>query len=95
MLVETPYKKGDIITFKTAYGQEVVGKLENEDGSSITVGKPLSLVVTAEGLQLAPFLLTVDAGATVKLNNQTFLCVNKTVKAIADKYIKHTSDSTP
>jgi hypothetical protein len=44
MLIETPYKVGDVITIKLTSGEELVGKFEADDDTKIKVNKPLTLV---------------------------------------------------
>ena len=86
MLIETPYKKGDVVTLKTVAGQELIARYEGEDSSTVIVNKPLVTVVTQEGAVMAPFLYTVNMDTTIKLNNQQLLCVVKSAKEVADDW---------
>ena len=92
MLIDTPYKKGDVVTLKTVAGQELIARYEGEDSSTVIVNKPLVTVVTQEGAVMAPFLYTVNMDTTIKLNNQQLLCVVKSAKEVADDYLQRTSD---
>ena len=40
MLIEVPYKNGDVVTVKMKSGEELVGKLEASDDISIKIAKP-------------------------------------------------------
>ena len=55
MLIETPYKVGDVITIKLTSGEELVGKFEADDDTKIKVNKPLTLVAGQKGIGLQQF----------------------------------------
>lgn len=92
MLIEAPYKKGDVVTLKTNAGQELIARYESEDNNHTIVTKPLVTIITQEGAVMAPFLYTVNMDSTIKLNNQQLLCVVKSAKEVADDYIQRTSE---
>ena len=60
MIIETPYKDGDTVSFKLASGEEVVARLDKETNSSYKISKPMVLIVQAdESMGLAPFMFSV------------------------------------
>ena len=58
MLIETPYKVGDVVTIKLTSGEELVGKFEASDDTQIKINKPLTLVASEKGIGLQQFLFT-------------------------------------
>ena len=52
MLLETPYKIGDTVSFKLSSGEELVGRLESENDKSYTLNKPMVIIAQQQGLGL-------------------------------------------
>ena len=94
MLIQTPYKVGDIVSVKLSSGEEMVATLESENSTDVVLRKPLMLVAGQQGAGLAPFMFTVDQDAkyTVKLNN--IICIVKTAKDAASTYTQSTTGLT-
>jgi hypothetical protein len=46
MIIETPYKQNDTVTFKTTSGDEVIARFVEENDKTITVTKPMALMAT-------------------------------------------------
>jgi len=41
MLIEAPYKIGDVVSLKLSSGEEILGRLESEDTNNYTLKKPM------------------------------------------------------
>jgi hypothetical protein len=91
MLIETPYKVGDTVSIKLSSGEEMVARLENEGPEKITVHKPLMLTATPEGMGLAPYMFTVAQDSKFNLNISNVICIAKTEKNMANKYVESTT----
>ena len=65
MLLETPYKIGDTVSFKLSSGEELVGRLESENDKSYTLNKPMVIIAQQQGLGLAPFMFSVHQKANL------------------------------
>ena len=91
MLVEAPYQNGDVITMKSASGEEIIARLIVEDNGILTVSKPMTAVVHEQGIGMLPYLMTVSPNTNVKLNRSGLSVVAKTAKEIADEYTRQTS----
>lgn len=94
MIIETPYKNGDTITFKTVAGEEVVARLVEEKNDTLKVSKPLALTATQQGLGLVPFTFTVSPDADLLVNKNTLVFVAKTEKDMASQYVQQTTGLT-
>ena len=91
MLIETPYKKDDIVTIKLMSGEELVGKFEKEDDKQIQLHYPLTLIATEKGIGLQQFLFTAEVNRSYTVKHTAIsLCV-PTAKQFAEAYEKQTS----
>ena len=86
MLIEVPYKNGDVVTVKMKSGEELVGKLEASDDISIKIAKPLTLVASQQGIGLQPFLFTADINKSYVIKWEAITLVAPTKKEFADTY---------
>jgi hypothetical protein len=90
MLIQTPAKHGDTISIKLSSGEEMVARYEGQDSNNLMVHKPLMLTATQSGVGLAPYMFTTkDEKFELSLNN--IICVAKTDKDMADKYVESTT----
>ena len=94
MIIQTPYKVGDVVSIKLSSGEEMVATLESETKEHVILRKPLMLVAGQNGPGLAPFMFTVDQDAryTVKLNS--IICIVKTAKDATSTYTQSTTGLT-
>ena len=91
MIIESPYKEGDVVSIKLSSGEEMVARLEKENKDHVVIRKPLMLVAGDKGAGLAPFMFTVDQDAKVKLHTNTIICIVKTSKDATDTYTQSTT----
>lgn len=91
MIFETPYKQNDTVTIKTASGDEIVARFIEENDKTITIQKPLALMVTGQGIGLGPFAFTVSPDAKIKLHKTAILFIHKTEEDMAKQYVNSTS----
>ena len=91
MLIESPVKKGDIVSFKLSSGEEVVGRYEEETDTVYKVSKPLMLIHTPEGIGFGPYMMTVDAESKITININNVIGMAKTEANFAKTYIEGTT----
>jgi hypothetical protein len=94
MIIETPYKAGDVITCKTVAGEEIVARLVEEKGTKLKVSKPMALTASQQGLGMVPFTFTVNPETNIELNINTLVFVAKTDGEMAKQYIESTTGIT-
>lgn len=94
MIIQAPYKVGDVVSIKVSSGEEMIARLEEETSTHTTVRKPLMLVAGQQGMGLAPFMFTVDPEAKFKINTASIICIAKSVKDASDLYTQQTSGLT-
>jgi hypothetical protein len=91
MLIETPYKIGDTVSFKLTSGEEIVARLEAESDQTFTLHKPLVLIASQQGLGLAPFMFSVSPESKFHLQSRSVSCIAKTEQEIASQYTQQTT----
>jgi hypothetical protein len=91
MIIETPYKVGDVVSIKLSSGEEMIAKLEEETATHISVNKPLILVAAETGIGLSPFMFTVSPDAKVRVNINSIICIVKSAKDADNTYIQQTT----
>jgi len=91
MLIETPYKEGDTVSFKLSSGEEIVARLEKEDEKTYTLKKPMVLVAQQTGLGLAPFMFSVNPDGKFVLQASSVSCIAKTEDEIGKQYLSQTT----
>lgn len=94
MLIQTPYKVGDIVSVKLSSGEEMVATLEKENEKEVILKKPLMLVAGQNGAGLAPFMFTVDQDAKFSIKLNSIICIVKTAKDAASTYTQSTTGLT-
>lgn len=90
MLIETPYKVGDIVTLKVLGGDEVVGRL-HAIGDFVTINKPHAVMMGQQGFGLVPYIMTAGPDVKVDFKSEHIFSVVKTFEGVAKEYIKQTS----
>jgi hypothetical protein len=85
--------KGAVVTVKILGGDEVVARLDEDytKGKNIRLVKPLVVMMGQQGFGMMPFMLTAEHGTVVELSHDKILCVGKTLKEVADEYVRQTS----
>lgn len=91
MIIDIPYKQNDTITVRTTAGEEVVARFVEENDKSITIEKPMALVMSQQGIGLGPFCFSVAPNNKFSLNKSAVLFVHKTDPEIGKQYIQNTT----
>ena len=95
MIVETDYKKDDVVTMRIIGGEEVIGRLVDTTGDAYTIAKPYALVQMQKGLGLAPYVMTSDPSSKIKMSKGSIVCITKSNTQATNDYIKSTSGIVP
>jgi len=91
MLIEAPYKDGDIVTLKLTSGEELVGKLIEEKDNAYKIKTPLTLVMGQGGIGLQQYLFTAEVDKSHLFPKSSVTIITKTMKQFAEAYQKQTS----
>ena len=91
MLIEDHYKKGDVVSIKLSSGEEMIARLEEELGDTVTVVKPYILIAAQNGMALAPYMFTVAQETKIRLKINNVICIVKSAKDASDMYVKQST----
>lgn len=91
MLIQVPYKEGDVVSIKLSSGEEMIANLSKETDSELVVTKPLMLVAGEQGMGLAPYMFTISPESKVHLKLNNVITVVKTAEDAAKMYKSQTS----
>jgi hypothetical protein len=95
LLEKSKYTEIDIISFKLANGDEIIGKYVKEDMMTYTVNRPVMLAMTKSGPAFAPIMMTVNPDNDHAINKSAVMFHGITVKEIAEQYIFQTTGIQP
>lgn len=91
MLIQVPYKEGDVVSIKLSSGEEMIANLVKESSDAVTITKPLMLVAGEKGMGLAPYMFTISLDAKIDLKLNNVICIVKTAEDAARMYTSQTS----
>ena len=91
MLLDIPYKVGDVVSLKLASGEEILGRLEEEKGNDFVLTKPRMITAMQDSLGLAPFMFSVSVDSKCVIKAQSVLCITKTEEGFAKQYLEGTT----
>lgn len=82
---------GDVITMKLIGGDEVVGRLVEDNGFQIIIKKPLVVAMAQQGFGLMPFALTLNPDHTLSISQSHIICFGRTIDDVSKHYIQQTT----
>jgi len=88
-------KIGQVVSFKTTSGDEVVGKVTGQTAEELTIGYPVILAASQQGLGMVPFLMTANPELEVAFKNAHIVCIASTTQQVADAYLQQTTGIIP
>lgn len=97
MLIETPFKKDDIVVFKTISGDEVIGKLvEMKPNGALVIRRPLAMNLIMGpggqgGVAMVPYMVGADESANFIFKPEHIICPVKARSDAAAGYIQNTT----
>jgi hypothetical protein len=95
LLEKTRFDENDVVTIKLVSGEEVLGKFIVDDGSTITLDKPLMLAMNQKGMGLVPLLVTVNPDTKLKFNKHGVTLMTHSDDEIAKQYTYQTTGIQP
>lgn len=97
MLIEVPFKKEDVIVFKTISGDEVIARfVEKKSDGTLVVKRPLTMNLMMGpngqgGVAMVPFMVGIDDSATLEFSKDHVIVIAKAQQAAADGYLQQTT----
>jgi len=101
MLIEKPMSTGDVVCIKISNGDEVIAKIADIDGNTVTVTKPYLMVLSQDprtgqpSVQMAPFfMLGGDPAGKFPINRSHIMCMVRANKDAVSGYTQQTTGLT-
>jgi len=84
-------KPDTLYTIKLVTGEEITAKVVNKGIDSVELSHPINMVLTPDGLQMVPSLLSAEPGKTVRLNNSSWVMFSETREDVKNSWIEATT----
>lgn len=91
MLIDKGVAEGEVVTFKLTSGEELIGKLVEDNLAYYKIQRPMVVGMGPKGPALMPYLFTVSPEKDVKLNKNVIAVVEATDKDFADQFVQATT----
>ena len=91
MLIDKGVSKGEIVTLKLMYGEELLAKYVEETAKGHKLSKPMVLSMGPQGMGMIPFAITVDMDKEITISHSAVIAIESTEKQFADAYIQNTT----
>ena len=82
-------------TIKIANGDEIVTRITHEDDDTYTIGRPLVVVPSPQGIQMIFGMFTADPDKPVSLNKSAVSMCALSRKEVCDSYTEATTGIKP
>jgi|TARA_B110000503_G_scaffold68024_1_gene106380 hypothetical protein len=84
-------EKYDVATLKLVTGEEVVARISDNDGTTITLERPLVILMSPQGLAFGSFVPTMDHSKGVKIDTRNIVAVGPANDKVIAEYKSATS----
>ena len=91
MLITKGVTTGEVVTLKLASGEELIGKLTEDTDTHYVIERPLTLVMTPQGMGLQPWLLAVDPSKAIRFPKDRVVVCLETAKDMSNQYLQGTT----
>lgn len=81
----------NIVTLLMVNGEEIIGRLKQEDASTITIEKPVRIALSPKGVGFAPLCVSIDDASEFTFKLDHVLVKASTRKEITDPYVQATT----
>lgn len=94
-MITKKYKNNDIVTIKLSSGEEIITRVIEDNDNTMTISKPIALVVTPKGAAMTQFMMMQDMNTTNELSKNHVVLITMANKTASDQYIKTTTGIQP
>lgn len=95
MLEKSGYSKDTVVTFKIVNGDEIVGKIVEENANSFIISKPTTVMPSQQGLGLIQSMFTSELNKSITLSKSHVMMHAPTVEDVKNHYIETTTGIKP
>ena len=84
-------EKNTVATIKLVTGEEVIAQVSNIEGTTITIERPLVIMMSPQGLAFGTFVPTMDYSKGIQLHTRNIVAVGPALDKVATEYKNATS----
>lgn len=85
----------EVYTFKISNGDEIVARILEEDDTTYTLGRPLTVVPGPTGINMMNSLFTANPDKNVTINKQQISLIALSRDEVCDSYLEATTGIKP
>jgi len=75
-----------IVTIKINTGEEVVAKIREQDDSTVTLDRPVVIMISQQGLAFGAFAPTMESANGVAINKSAIVTIGACIDKVATEY---------
>lgn len=90
MLIQKPVTTGEIVSIKLISGEEIIGRLDEDNADFVKLDRPKSVSIGAQGLGMMPFMF-LSGSETVTIKHNHIIVMVPAEKSAADQYVQGTT----
>jgi len=86
-LEKVTYERNAIVTFKLVNGDEIVTRIEADDGEQWVITGPVTVIPAREGgIHMVPSMMSIDPDAELRLSRRQVMLDAPSAEPVADHY---------
>lgn len=75
-----------IVTIKMNTGEEVVAKIKDQDENTITLDRPVVIMISQQGLAFGAFIPTMESANGVTINKSAIVAIGPCLDKVSTEY---------
>jgi len=75
-----------IVTIKMNTGEEVVAKIKDQDELTVTLDRPVVIMISQQGLAFGAFIPTMDSVDGVAINKSAIVAIGPSLDKVSTEY---------
>ena len=75
-----------IVTIKMSTGEEVVAKIKDQDELTLTLDRPVVIMISQQGLAFGAFIPTMESANGVPINKSAIVAIGPCLDKVSTEY---------
>ncbi len=90
-MLKTKIEKDTVTTFKLVTGEEVIARVSNIEGTTVTIDRPLVIMMSPQGLAFGTFVPTMDYKNGIEIDTRNIVVMGPALEKVVAEYKNATS----